>query len=285
MSLFRKSVLALALVAAPTMAFAQPATEARFIRIEQNAKQEPIALQTAIAKYTKTVGGRTIEVDLVGVIHVGEKQYYDRLNVVLKDYQRVLYELVAPKGTRPEKGAKLEFGDPLAMLRESMKESLKIDDQRLIDYSPASFVHADLSFEGIIAAAQNRGENAWTFALGLFKDFMIASNRQRSLQRPEISEEDMKDPLKMRRIVAQQFADSGGESMFGETLDASIVKDRNIECMSVLQKELAAGHTKLAIFYGAGHNEDFDKRLKSLGFTRVGTDWLSVWSLVEVTKN
>ena len=49
---------------------------------------------------------RDVVVDLIGAVHVGEKAYYEALNKQFEDYDAVLYELVAPEGTRVPKGAK-----------------------------------------------------------------------------------------------------------------------------------------------------------------------------------
>jgi hypothetical protein len=48
----------------------------------------------------------------------------------------------------------------------------------------------------------------------------------------------------------------------------------------VLRKELAAGKSKIAIFYGAGHMPDLQKRLRDdFGMKPVGTRWLAAWNL------
>jgi hypothetical protein len=60
------------------------------------------------------------------------------------------------------------------------------------------------------------------------------------------------------------------------------VEDRNKACMKVLQQQLAAGKKKIAIFYGAAHMPDFDKRLKEdLDMKRTISEWIDAWSLAD----
>jgi hypothetical protein len=63
----------------PTLATAQPTPES-FIRIERDENREPVALQTAIAKYVPVDSATGVEIDLVAVVHIGEQAYYRRLN-------------------------------------------------------------------------------------------------------------------------------------------------------------------------------------------------------------
>jgi len=49
-----------------------------------------------------------------------------------------------------------------------------------------------------------------------------------------------------------------------------------------LGQQLTAGKKKIAIFYGAAHMPDFDKRLKEdFGMKRTDSVWITAWNLVE----
>ena len=43
---------------------------------------------------------------------------------------------------------------------------------------------------------------------------------------------------------------------------STLISGRNKVALDVLRKEIAAGKKKIAIFYGAGHMPDFQKRLR-----------------------
>ena len=57
----------------------------------------------------------------------------------------MLYELVAPQGTRIPKGAK-PGNHPVAMLQNGLKDMLGLEHQlQYIDYTENNMVHADMS--------------------------------------------------------------------------------------------------------------------------------------------
>jgi hypothetical protein len=59
-----------------------------------------------------------------------------------------------------------------------------------------------------------------------------------------------------------------------------LVDDRNAAAMKELQKQLVAGKKKIAIFYGAAHMPDFEKRLAAdFGMKPTETRWVTAWDL------
>jgi hypothetical protein len=81
-------------------------------------------------------------------------------------------------------------------------------------------------------------------------------------------------------MMAKQFEDADEEGGLGKTINQLLVQDRNKACLKVLQQQLTAGKKKIAIFYGAAHMPDFERRLKEdFGMKRVGNDWYKAWSL------
>jgi outer membrane biosynthesis protein TonB len=60
-----------------------------FVRFHEDKKGAQ--LQTAIATYRNSRG---VIVDLIGAIHIGDKNYYDVLNAYFEDYDALLYEMV-----------------------------------------------------------------------------------------------------------------------------------------------------------------------------------------------
>jgi hypothetical protein len=65
-------------------------------------------------------------------------------------------------------------------------------------------------------------------------------------------------------------------------VDRLLVEDRNKACIKVLQQQLTVGKKKIAIFYGAAHMPDFDKRLKEdFGMKRTESEWITAWNLAD----
>jgi hypothetical protein len=269
----------------PTLATAQPTSESRFIRIERDANREPVALQTAIAKYVPVGGATGVEIDLVAVVHIGEQGYFRRLNREFEKYDTVLYELVAPEGTRPTKGGERNSDHPLAMLQQMMKLVLRVEHQlEVIDYHKANFIHADLSLDGLRKAMKDRGEDEMIVILKVFAELMQKMREgadKPGSQAPDINLlELLLNPAKLKRIFAEQLVEAGGDAGFGRTFNQLIVIDRNKACLEVLKQQLNAGKMKIAIFYGAAHMPDFDKRLKEeVGVKPTTNEWIDAWSL------
>ena len=81
--------------------------------------------------------------------------------------------------------------------------------------------------------------------------------------------------------MAKQFANMEGEiSVFDGPEGSTIITERNKKALEVLSREIAKGRKKLAVFYGAGHLPDMQRRLEQdFSMQRTGTEWISAWSL------
>src|SRR5262245_40385282 len=75
-----------------------------FMRLKRDAKNQAVALETAIVRYVPASGEGSLSVDLIGAVHVADRDYYQKLNKQFQQYDVLLYELVAPEGTRVPKG-------------------------------------------------------------------------------------------------------------------------------------------------------------------------------------
>jgi hypothetical protein len=279
---------------------ARKAAPGKFLRLQRDAKGQPTSLETAIVRYKPASGEGDLVVDLVGVVHIADRGYYRKLNDKLDQYDVVLYELVAPPGTRIPKGGKREGGNPLAMIQGMMKNVLELDSQlEHIDYTRKHFVHADLSPEEMAEAIRKRGDNALTLFMSVAADMLRQQNLQEQKREaaPPKDEEPEIDPLallldpdragKLKRMMAQQFEElESPEGGFGNTINTILVADRNKAALKVFQTEMAKGKKKIAIFYGAAHMPDFEKRLKEeFGLKRTGEEWLTAWDLKPKKKN
>ena len=286
MRLIFKALLVLACLIPTLPAAGADFRNPEFIRIQRNENRDPVALQTAIAKYVPAGGEKGAEIDLVAVVHIGEQAYYERLNKELEKYDAVLYELVAPEGNKPPKGGEMKSDNPLAMLQQGMTFFLGLEHQlEVVDYRKSNFIHADLSPEGMKKAMKERGDDKMTIILGVIADLLRKRNLDADKpepQAPDISLTDLLNPKKFKRIMAQQFEDAGGDVSLGGTINRLLVEDRNKACIKVLQQQLTAGKKKIAIFYGAAHMPDFDKHLKEdFGMKRTESEWITAWNLAD----
>jgi hypothetical protein len=281
----------------------QKAAPTQFIRIQRDDKKQPLALETAIVRYVSAGGKGDLEVDLVGAVHIGDKDYYKKLNKQFQQYDVVLYELVAQPGTVIPKGGR-KTDNPLSLIMQVVKMVLDLELQtERIDYTKKNFVHADLSPEQMAEAIQKRGDDPITLMLGFAADMLrqmnareqAEKNQPKDKEKPPVANApgsledldifslilDQEGPKKLKRMLAEQLANvESPASGLGPTLSNILIADRNEAAMKVFQKELAQGKKKIAIFYGAGHMSDFEKRLRlDFGLQKKSVQWLEAWDL------
>ena len=296
MRLFVVFALAAAALAAPLRVFAAPPAgtkktpaaeqKQRFVRVEHDKAGKSLGLQTAVVSYAgASVGGQPIQVDLVGAVHVADKAYYELLNKTFTEYDSVLYELVAPAGTKVDKNRQ-RSSHPVSMLQDGMKDMLQLEHQLdLVDYAPQNFVHADMSPADLAKAMKARNESLWTILLRVIQSSM---NKQAAAPSSEFNEIDLlaamfdpKGSIVLKKILAEQFQDLETlSSVFEGPKGSSIITDRNQVALAVLKDQIAAGKRRIAIFYGAAHMPDIAKHLVAdFGLHPTGERWLTAWNL------
>jgi len=258
-----------------------------FLRIKRDDKGEPVSLQVAIARYEFTAGEfKGAYIDLIGAVHIGTKEYYRELNKRFKNYDVMLYELVAdPSANKPNQRAERGGVNPIGMLQTGMKDVLNLSFQLdEVDYSPANFVHADMSPDEFGEDMKKRGDGFVGMFARLMGAGLVAQNSKKgATQQAEMMAAFMsKDTMKLRRVMAEQFesmdaqmagfADKNGKS--------TLLTERNTKAFQIMERELKAGKKRLAIFYGAGHFLDMHQRLLSdYKTSQTNFEWLDAWPL------
>lgn len=261
--------------------------ETEFVRVVRNADSEPLSMDTAVVRYIKKKDGKPVwTVDLVGAVHVGDKEYYAKLNQEFKQYDALLYELVAPEGTKIPKGASTKSDHPVGAMQNGMKDVLELAHQLSeVDYTAENFVHADMSPEEFSKTMEKKGESMWTMMFRM----MGAGIAQQTKNKGGNSFDagllmalfDKNRALALKRIMAEQLSDMGAAmSGFDGPEGSTIIHERNKKALEVLDREVKAGKKHLGIFYGAGHLEDMEERLiKDFGLEKGDQKWLIAWDL------
>ena len=264
-----------------------------WVRIRNNQQGSPLALEVAIVRYIPAeLAGRAAKnaesyVDLVGAIHVGDRGYYRRLNRRFRQYDALLYELVAPENTVVQRGQGAANTNPLGALQNGMKTMLELEHQlERIDYTQPNFVHADLSPDEFLESMRNRNE-------GFMQMYMRMMGQAIALQSQQASEGESVDmeiftallskdrPRMLKIALAKQFQSMESLLVGLSGPDGStLITERNKRALEVLRQEQKAGKRKLAIFYGAGHLSDMHTRLvEDFGLEPVEASWLEAWDL------
>jgi hypothetical protein len=206
--------------------------------------------ETAVRSF-RAASDPAVQVDLVGVIHIGEQAYYEQIDKLLDDYDVVLYECVAhTKGGKP---GKTGYG--------KLAKALGLEPQgKHINYDRGHFVHADMTVAELREAFRKRGlpytepdDEAGAKVLGWL------------------------GPVNARWAVTLIMAYADRKA---QPSDPVVIGDRNQVALEVLATTLAKGHKKIAIFYGANHMPDFERELTGR-FNMVGGElrWLTAWTL------
>jgi hypothetical protein len=253
----------------------------RVVRIEG----EPVALETSVSRYVpKNPKGQELVVELISAVHIGEADYYATLNKLFRGFDVVLYELVAPEGTRVPKGGGKPQG-VISGLQNGMKDMLDLEFQLSeVDYTPDNFVHADMSPESFAKAMADRGESIWSMMFRLMGQAMAqqaaGKNAPNDLE-ILMALFDRNRALKLKRILAGQFENlEFVTSALSGPNGSALIEGRNEAALAVLKKQIAAGKQKIAIFYGAGHMPDIEKRLiADFGLKHDGERWIEAWNL------
>jgi hypothetical protein len=261
----------------------KPTADNPYIRIVKGEDKKPLALETSVIRFEGREGtkyaGRIV--DLVGVIHIGQAGYYEELDGRLKSYDAVLYELVAPDGTRIRPEDLEKRRSVLASVQSGMKEMLDLEYQlEKIDYLAKNFVHADMSPEEFSKDMANRGDGIWKMAARMVGAGLATQNATGSdigLIAALISGDRT---MGLRQSMAKQLVSMNMAGIDDATGDNTLIKGRNRKALQILERELAAGKKTVAIFYGAGHMEDMAARVeKDFEMSQTQVQWVKAWDL------
>ncbi len=253
-------------------------------------------LQTAVVRFQK---GRTV-VDLVGVVHLGDAAYFENLNALLKGYDAVLYEMVGGKyvagndadvdleaapGAAPEMASVRQLQQ---LARSFLGLEFQLDG---IDYSARNFVHADVAWEEFNALMMARGQSfatLFTRALTLAEGGEVAGipndeEVMAAMMKRIFTAVMTGDSNELKRSIAPLISEAEGFITQLEGDDGTVlVSERNRVVMEVLTEEREVrGGGKFAIFYGAGHMPDLERRLLAEGFSKETTIWADAWLIPE----
>lgn len=262
-----------------------------WVRVLEDELGNPLGMQVAIVKYqSKPASGQpAVEVDLIGAVHVGDADYYDLLNKKFEEYESLLYELVAPEGTRIERGTRASSRHALGAMQNGMKSMLELEHQlEKIDYTKPNFVHADMSPEDFFNSMEDRGESFLQMYFRLVGQSI--AHQSKMTARGASTDIDLframfaKDRSRQLKIaMARQLAEM--ESLltaFGGEEGSTLITERNKTALKVLREQIDNGKSRLGIFYGAGHLSDMHDRLRN-EFDMEPTEvvWLTAWDLTE----
>lgn len=265
-----------------------------WLKLERNERGAPRRLATSIVRFEgqfRADDGKTrdVSVDLIGAIHLGEAAYYEQLNAEFKEYETVVFELVANEGfdvkdLAAAKEAKKERPasplDAIPFFQESMADALGFVNQTDgIDYSAPNLKRGDANAEDFLVRLATGDDIPNYFLDSAFASlFSSDSGRVEGWALACLLAKDKR--LALRRFIADELArtELGSKPNAQET---ALIHYRDEIAIGVAKKELQAGKTKIAVFYGAAHLDDLARRVeKTLTDPRRSEPrWITAWSM------
>jgi glycosyltransferase involved in cell wall biosynthesis len=260
--------------------------ELQYVRFIDSDFQWQGELQTAIVNLRNSDG---VQINLVAAVHLGEADYYNRLNEFFTTQDIVLYELVVEPDQVPGKDEQSGNSSSINFIQKAMANFLKLDFQLdKINYSLGNFLHADLTPSQLADLMASKNENFFTMFISLALA-QAAEKSTSSASEPlssfsvfsiirALNADDQEDAFKY--LFAQELGRNGGVISSAELeQQLTLLGDRNSAALQVLQEVLQhAEHQQISIFYGAAHMPGIEREItKNLGFNRVAVDWESAW--------
>ncbi len=261
--------------------------KSKYLRVIHDSQDRAISLETAIVSFVPAKAEAAApQVDLVAAVHIADKKYYQDLNKRFEGYDSVLYELVAPEGTRIPKGGRKEAGggNMLSAVQLGMKDLLGLEFQLdQVDYTRKNLVHADLSPDQFVKSMKDRKEGVGDIFARLLAYALVkqAQGSDGSDVQLLMALFDKDRSMALKRVMADQFQEMEGmTAVLDGPQGSTLIGQRNERALEVLKKEIAAGKKKIAVFYGAGHMADMEKRLRAdFALKATETQWLQAWDM------
>lgn len=266
----------------------------QFIRYVEG--ENPSSGELQIAKATYVHPETKVEVVMYGVVHLGEKDYYEEVQEDLDSYTAVLFEGV---GT-PEEKKKFEKSNlppnPITLVQQFMCEILGMRYQlNAINYkTPRNFVHADISarefaiksgrtpidpdrsnplpteaFTAESFLGSPMGKMVVKFGMSFARNLFDSNPSWRNMVK-----------LQMAKQLSSTTASGGKIPGMSEAQYNLIVIERNKIVMKVLKRESDKRKKgTLCVFYGAAHMPDFHERMTKLGYKQKNKSWMTAWKI------
>ena len=274
---------------------------APYLRIA-HPKTNLAELQVAVRQFLPQSPAQPV-VWLVGVSHVGESNYYARLQKLLNSHELVLFEGVTDRASRAAGRKNFQRSDEdLGTLQNTMAESLGLAFQLDgIDYERPNFRNSDLSIEeiGQLIAKEGRpggkpSKTAQEFQnlLEMMQGDSVVAALVTAGMKLIGSNPKLQAMMKLMMIeVLGRF--EGDMSKFQglppewQRLIEILLHARNEAVLKDLRAEIGkrTPPKSIAIFYGAAHMEDMQRRLtREMHYAPGRQEWLSAFS-VDLAKN
>ncbi len=247
-----------------------PADGPSFTRLVRTGKSN-ILLETR-AVHLVPLDGKGASIWLVGAAHIGQASYYKSIQTLLDSQSLVLYEGVKqdipkpdPKSTQATSAsAQTPFPAKDKSTYRLFADAVGLDFQLYdIDYTKKTFKNSDLTWAEVSALSTKQGKDTEKKVGGIGK--LLDSGSKEGQMFGTFLQQIKSDPGSqeaMRIVLAEALSQPGLLVGFlGEGTSDVLIKSRNGKVLEDL--EHARSNKSVAIFFGAAHMPDMEKRITS----------------------
>lgn len=232
---------------------------------------------------------------LVGVVHIGEPEYYKTIQVILDGCSQVYYEGIQLND--PMMAGKPKVSSQPSMYDFSFYHTLFLDESlEHLNETQSKYAEAlELVHQSQIIQPRSHWENADISARELRDSMELLSDMDLSIDKNSLDQETslikgfytsketkrnriMHNRRELAKEILQSANQINQEEDYKEALEL-LVKKRNQVVIQKL-KETQGRFRTVGILYGAAHIPSFLEILHgSLGFRRASDLWLTAWRL------
>lgn len=261
----------------------------------QESTNGSIALQVVVRELVPARRGDPV-VRLVGVTHLGTAEYYEGLQTLLNREPLVLFEGVGATNKQFMSTQEERYA-----LQPALAKALRLRFQlQAIDYSGTNFVNSDLTMQELARVMAGNQDPAAAggddSALGEMISVMDGSSWTGVMVKFGVAFIETSPKLRatVRLVLIETLGSMEGDLGEAKGLPPSmrrlmevLIRERNKAVLRDVSQAIERGRKSrrnrlpsIAVFYGAGHLADFEKRLcEDLGYRPGADDWRTAFDV------
>lgn len=250
------------------------------------------ALQTSI--YQLVSPKSNIRLKIIGVVHIGDKVYYQKIREIIKDLDYLYYEGIhVPANTKLKayRGGISPFALEISeeMQKNRVKEAVRkqINFVSQVDFlkPEENWINADADFQQFteILKSHNLGFDKLEKLLSMENSWQKEPPEKISIN-PNDPEDVSKKVAFLKKKMSEVLVKSAKELCFQEemkTTREAIILDRNKIALDFLKPQFSStNQLELGLLYGAAHVPNFVEILtEEYNFEIESQVWLDAWNL------
>lgn len=258
-----------------------------FLRLTEKALQTPI--------YTLSNRDSSIRVKVIGVIHVGDLEYYQELKKIIRDLDYLFYEgirmnhssipIFLPYGVKNESERTKQDVKSFTNLQNQIALSFKFVEQADYLRPESNWINADVNLNQFTEILQKTNLSLEALSKNLSLDNKNIFEQDNESRETLKYDSDQKNLLHWyKRKMAVYLVKSAKDLCFNEEMKIpreAIIVERNKVALGYLKEKLRSSNpSELGLLYGAAHIPHFVETLKNEHDFQVNSiEWVDAWSL------